>query len=182
MSGTPHQRARRIQLLQGAAVVLLCAVAPRCMPFEREVTFQDTHVDLGELSNERFALVRAVDILIFPTELYGCAALLGRNLEDGVLRGKAQSAGKPEHVRLCGGDKVGSGAPLYTLGSVAVGKKTVLVTASHLSGACSTGGDPSPEVAVPGQVVAAGCEEGTVVLGKQTPISITLFPYRAGAP
>ena len=180
-----------------AAAIATLPLLAACNPnFQREFTLGDTHVSLALLPEDRFRLVRAVDILVFSGDLVfngqtlDCASLLKQRLDDSHLRELAFSLGSKgetnsEHVRICdsalNGTDGGEGSSTTTLGRVQEGKKMVLVTASYLSDRCAPGVNTTsqgPEVAIPGHVLAAGCQPATVAGGKVQPISVTLLPFR----
>lgn len=171
-------------------LLLACGCQP---PFERTFDVDNAHVSLALLPEDRYRLVQAVDILMFSGDAFDCATLLNSRLDDLALRAQATSttaAGvtNPEHVRLCQGPAVsldGGAEARSTLGRVAAGKKVVLVTASHLTGPCTSGtlgAVQAPEVVDPGLVLAAGCETTTVVGGKLQKVRVPLFPFRDPGP
>jgi hypothetical protein len=180
-------------LHSGAAMALL--VVAGCNPsFDQVFSLGDTQVSLALLPADRFQLVRAVDILVFSGDQYDCPTLLKSRLDDPVLREKAFSIGSKgesnsEHVRLCdsrlNGIDAGEGASGATLGRIQEGKKVVLVTASYLSERCLPGANNAaqgPEVALPGHVLAAGCQPATVAGGKVQPVTVVLVPFRDPVP
>jgi hypothetical protein len=178
--------------LRPSLLLLLLPLLTHCNPaFERSFDLGDTHVSLGLLTPDRFKLVRAVDVLAFNGDQFDCPTLLSRRLDDPTLRAQAASTGSngttnPEHVRICQSTSLADGGSSgATLGRILEGKKTVLVTASYLSEACTTGangGPQGPEVALPGHVLAAGCETTTVQGGKLQPLSVVLVPFRDPVP
>jgi hypothetical protein len=171
------------------AVVLWCAAlaGSGCHPFEREfdVTGGPT-VSMGLLSDDRYALVRAVDVLVFDGDQLPCATLLASRLDDPTLRSRAaatQASGQvsPERVRLCNSST--QDGHRQVLGRVTEGKKSVLVVAAYLTGDCRVSSDMGgPEVTTPGHVLAAGCEPMEVKGGKFHPVNVVMLPFRDPEP
>ncbi|MBI5494055.1 MAG: hypothetical protein HY904_03450 [Deltaproteobacteria bacterium] len=165
-------------MTRGRLLALLLALAPLAScwqpPFGRQVRVgPGTTLDLSLLSDERFALVKAIDVLVFPRAMDGggerdCLALMTARLADTTMRSQST-----EHVRLCEGRDKG------TLGKVEMGSKVVLVTASYVD-ACND--RDQDEITLPGQVLAVGCEPIDVAPAKTHDIDVMLVPARDAIP
>lgn len=170
---------------RGVLLALLWAAAglSGCHPFARDFDVANgPSVSLGLLSDDRYALVRAVDVLVFDGNALPCETLLASRLDDPTLRARAaatQANGQvsPERVRLC--NSATDDGHRQVMGRVTEGKKSVLVVAAYLSGECRVSSDMGgPEVTTPGHVLAAGCEPLEVKGGKFHPVNVVLFPFR----
>ncbi len=166
------------------SAVLAALLWPACTPpfattFERD----NTTVSLALLPEDRFAMVRAVDMLLFDANQFSCATLLRSSLDDPNLRVRAAS-NQPERVRLCSDAPTNPDNPMFQLlGRVSEGRKSILVTASYLDHECRVFAEgDGPEVNDPGLVVGAGCEEADVRGGKITRTRVVVFPFRDPSP
>lgn len=175
------------RVLNCCASVAVALLAQACTPpFSTTVESGNTSVSLAQLPEDRFAMVRAVDVLLFDANELSCATLLRSRLGDPNLR-RRTGGSPPERVRLCSSN-VGQDEErpqFQLLGRVAEGRKSVLVTASYLDHECrvsSTMDGEDAEVGDPGLVLGAGCEEAEVEGGKITRTRVVVFPFRDPGP
>ena len=181
----PQTLARRLGGLAAGWVLAAGMVACGPPPGLRVLASGGSVVDLSLVPDDRYALLTAVDVVLFAAEsgqtfpeengnqvdlpAHPCQALMEQRLQDSVLRADSR-----EHARLC--DLGNTETLQHAMGRVSQGRKAVLVTVAHLGVACDASGQD--EISRPGQVLAAGCEEVEAVAGKQVGVEVVLVPWR----